>query len=235
MPFDRKYDELYGTIKEELTNLSLLCYRDDEIIGTEPFMNKVITNILLARYVIVIITDYRPNVLYELGIAHSFKDIQNVLIIVEKDAKLKSPIHQNMADISHLTYIEYDVNNLIQLRSKIKKFIEENKTYADFQDALNSRNLIKNLSENENKYIEYLQSKLTNKLSLVTSIILHNLDNLSIDEVENILILFENIIQQAYLDHKEDYIDSILIIYSEVLGSCSLFQSAVSEVFLNRF
>lgn len=26
MPFDSKYDELYGTIKEELTNLSFVCY-----------------------------------------------------------------------------------------------------------------------------------------------------------------------------------------------------------------
>lgn len=234
MPFDSKYDELYGTIKEELTNLSFVCYRDDEIPGTEPFMNKVITNILLSQFVIVVLSDFRPNVLYELGITHTFKDIQNVLIIIEKNSHFKDSIHGKSSDISHLTYVEYDPNNLIKLKANIRKFINENKTFSDFQDALKIRGLIANLSENENDFIEYLHSKLKNKVNLITCILLREAREIQREDIESVFILFESIIQQAYYEHNEQYIHPVLITYADILCSCANLNSSITEVFFVR-
>lgn len=234
MPFDDKYDELYGTIKEELTNLSFVCFRDDEIPGTEPFMNKVITNILLAQFVIVVLSDFRPNVLYELGITHTFKDIQNVLIIIEKNSQFKDSIHGKSSDLSHLTYIEYDPNNLIQLKANIRKFINENKTFSDFQDALKNRGLISNVSDNENDFVEYLHGKLKNKINLVTRILLRETGEISREDIESIFIQFESIIQQAYYEHNEQYIHPILIVYADVLCSSTNLNSSITEVFCLR-
>ena len=234
MPFDSKYDELYGTIKEELTNLSFVCFRDDEIPGAEPFMNKVLTNILVSQFVIVVLTDYRPNVLYELGITHTFKDIQNVLIIMEKNSKFNNGINTKSSDISHLTYVEYDTNNLLQLKSNIRKFINENRSYSDFQDALKTRGLIANLSENENDFIEYLRIKLKDNINLVTAILLRETSELTKDEIEHVFILFESIIQQAYYEHNEQYIHPILLVYADVLCACSNLNSSLAEVFLIR-
>ncbi len=46
-----------------------------------------------------------PNVFYELGISHSFKEAQNIIILKQQGSKVPF-------DITHLTYIEYDPNNV---------------------------------------------------------------------------------------------------------------------------
>ena len=121
MPFSEEYDKLYGIIKDTLLQKGISCFRDDEILGSQPFMNKVITEILKSRYLIVILTDYRPNVVYELGIAHCFKDIQNVLILIDEKSKLNESIHDSASDLSHLTYVEYNINNSSMIRDPTPK------------------------------------------------------------------------------------------------------------------
>ncbi len=234
MPFDKTYDELYGTIKEELNNLSFICLRDDEITGAEPFINKVLTNILISQFVIVVLTDFRPNVLYELGITHTFKDIQNVLLIVEKDSSLKNSIHERSSDISHLTYIEYDPNNLIKLRAEIRKFISKNKNYSDFQNVLKTRGLVSIITENNNDFIEYLYNKLATNINIVIDLLLRDIGDFSSADIEKIYILFENIIENAYNEHNDQYINPILMIYADIICSCSNMNSSVSDVYLNR-
>ena len=99
MPFKKEYDYIYGTLKESLQNNGYIVNRADEIAGSKSIMNKILTEILRAQYIVVDLTGYNPNVFYELGISHSFKDAKNILLIRQKDEKIPF-------DISHLTYIE---------------------------------------------------------------------------------------------------------------------------------
>lgn len=159
MPFNERYDKLYATIKDELSNLKIVCNRDDEISGNQPFMNKVLTEIIKSRFIIVILTDYRPNVLYELGIVHCFKDVKNVLLLIEKNSQVSQPITNNVSDISHLSYYEYDIKNLIQVKSYITEFISANKCTSDFYDFLIQKKILNNLNDSNSDFITYIEEK----------------------------------------------------------------------------
>lgn len=87
MPFDKIFDLVYGTIKNELQDNGYICNRADEICGSKPIMNKILTEILKSQYIIADLTNLNPNVFYELGIAHTFKDAQNILLIKQKGFK----------------------------------------------------------------------------------------------------------------------------------------------------
>ena len=113
MPFDKIFDLIYGTIKSELQDNGYICNRADEIHGSYPIMNKILTEILKSQYIIADLTNLNPNVFYELGIAHTFKDAQNILLIKQK--QFKCPF-----DITHLTYIEYDAEGGNLAASKIR-------------------------------------------------------------------------------------------------------------------
>lgn len=230
MPFDKKYDILYGTIKQELLEMGLLCFRDDEIPGNAPFMNKVITEILRSRYVIVILSDYRPNVLYELGIAHTFKEIQNVLLINEHGSHFTDGIHSSASDISHLTYIEYDPQNLMLLTSQIRQFIESNKYIADFYEILNIKGII-NLVTEASDFSQYIQSLLGDRTTTVTQVL--SGDKIKEKTYENLIFKLEEILRQAVTDKQLDWVDGIIKLYCELLISGSDFCCA--EAFCNNF
>lgn len=97
MPFKDELDLMYGIVKKQLSNAGYLCNRVDEIPGSTPIINKILTEILRSRYIIADLTDCNPNVFYELGIAHSFKDASNIIIL--KQSGTKVPF-----DVTHLTY-----------------------------------------------------------------------------------------------------------------------------------
>lgn len=64
MPFSPEFDYIYGTIKKDLNENGLICNRADEIAGSKPILNKILTEILKSRYIIADLTDYNPNVFY---------------------------------------------------------------------------------------------------------------------------------------------------------------------------
>ncbi len=230
MPFSIEHDKLYGVIKDTLSDLGINCYRDDEIFGPQPFMNKVITEILRSRYLIVILTDYRPNVLYELGIAHCFKDIQNILILIEKKSKMIASIHEQAADLSHLTYVEYDINNTLMVRSNIREFVQKNESTFDFQEFLYEKGIIAAVTENTNDFIIYIKEKFNSDFSVLTELLLGR--NISSSEKEKIL---ESCNSELYeqIDNNGIYIDIMLKVFAECLIASS--DSIVSGQYVQGF
>lgn len=234
MPFNKEYDKLYGIIKDTLYDIGINCLRDDEIFGPQPFMNKVITEILRSRYVIVILTSYRPNVLYELGIAHCFKDVQNVLILKDKNTS----VYDEAADLSHLTYVEYDENNGSMIRSNIREFINKNKFTFDFQEFLFEHGLISIITENTNDFIPYIEDRFGDKFSCLIDLLLKN----RIDESEKEIILEQcSLALYHQIDTNGMYIDVMLKLFAECLIAindlnCSekYVQSFISDEFIRE-
>lgn len=130
MPFQEKFDSIYGIIKDMLIDYGYICNRADELTGSKPIINKILTEILKAQYIVVDLTDCNPNVFYELGITHTFKDAQNVLLLKQKNSNVPF-------DITHLQYREYNPTNPKQLVSIIREFISNNKYISEFYEALN--------------------------------------------------------------------------------------------------
>ncbi len=214
MPFDPVYLNLYESIKKELSLLNIKCFRDDEITGTQPFMNKVLTEILKSRFIIVILTDYRPNVLYELGIAHCFKDVQNVMLLIEKDSKFKSSVHETASDLSHLSYVEYDKGNISIICDEVRKFINKGKSSSDFQEFLFDKGILQYISENNNDYLCYIEEKLNTLFPAFTDMLVKNDTDVITQKIiaeQCRELLYEQIEQSG------EYIDLILKIYAEIL------------------
>lgn len=218
MPFSEEYDKLYGVIKDTLLNKNINCFRDDEILGTQPFMNKVITEILRSRYLIVILTDYRPNVLYELGIAHCFKDVQNVLILIDKQSKLHSSIHDFASDLSHLTYTEYDINNISMIRSNIREFVEKSGPTFDLQDFLFEKGIISVITENTNDFISYIKEEFNDDFCILTDILMKR--EVPNHQKEKILEKCNNELYKQ-IDSNSRFIELMIKLFSETLMAVS--------------
>src|SRR4051812_16600522 len=132
MPFSEEFDMIYGQIKKSLHDNGYVCNRADEILGSKPIMNKILNEILRANYIIADLTSQNPNVFYELGIAHTFKDAQNIILITQRVSDIPF-------DIRHINNIIYEVNNMKYLTSSIIQTLNENKYVFYFQEALQQR------------------------------------------------------------------------------------------------
>ena len=213
MPFHSDFDLVYGTIKKELNDFGLICNRVDEIGGSTPIINKIITQIISSQYIVVDLSRYNPNVFYELGIAHTFKDARNILLIKQKEDKVPF-------DITHLTYIEYDKDNLRLLTAIIKKFISENKSISSFYDALIICGIINIVDENSNQHIEYLQKSLGPNLSTAVEL-LNGTPDMQSKDIENLLEHFQKITYQILKEHDASAVFYTLKIYFELLCKSS--------------
>ena len=104
MPFTGELTEIYMTlIKPTVENneLGLVCKRADDIKSTRAIMQDIWKSICEARLIIADLTGLNPNVMYELGVAHTLG--KETLIIYRKDENIKFPF-----DLAHIRRIEYE-------------------------------------------------------------------------------------------------------------------------------
>lgn len=71
MPFEARFDAVYGALGEAVDAAGLECRRADDIWENDHIMDDVISLIWRARVVISDLSTKNPNVFYETGIAHS--------------------------------------------------------------------------------------------------------------------------------------------------------------------
>ncbi len=114
------------TIKSLCDELKSDIKRADEIFDEEQnVVSKIIENIKKSNFIIVDLTLLRPNVLYELGIAHCL-DPKRTLLITQGISDDEIPF-----DISNYDRFEYDLkldeDERRSLRSKIKTLIDYHK------------------------------------------------------------------------------------------------------------
>lgn len=104
MPFTGELTEIYITlIKPTVENkeFGLVCKRADDIKSNKAIMQDIWKSICEARLIIADLTGLNPNVMYELGVAHTLG--KETLIIYRKDENIKFPF-----DIAHIRRIEYE-------------------------------------------------------------------------------------------------------------------------------
>ena len=94
--FDRPFRNL---IIPTLNKLGLKCIRADSIFAPQPFMEKIWTQINESALILADVTSGNPNVLYELGVAHT---LGKPIIIVTQD-----PVYVP-TDLKAIEFIKYD-------------------------------------------------------------------------------------------------------------------------------
>lgn len=214
MPFSSDFDLIYGTIKSKLNNEGFICNRADEIAGSTPILSKILNEISKSQYIIVDLTNSNPNVYYELGIAHTLKEARNVLLIKQKS--YKAPF-----DISHLTYIEYEPQNLLLLGSQILNFLNSAKETNTLYEALNLHNIISFIDENNNETIEFIQNEAAAIVPLLSKILLREIKVIDNGEIKELLKSYDEIISKAVLLKNQKLLSEILDIIYEVFVELS--------------
>ena len=208
MPFDSKFDIVYGSVKDALEIAGYNCVRADDISGSTAIMNKILQEMLSAQFVIADLSTSNANVFYELGIAHSFKDAKNVIIIKGKDEKCPF-------DLTHLSYIEYSLNNLKYLTSSIIKYLNDAKYISDFYEMLNLKGIINLISDNTEDFVGYMLSNFDKYITNITEILLGNNDYKS-DKLNELLIELEKHIIELYRTKVFNIIPGIVKILRDV-------------------
>ncbi|MDP2691093.1 MAG: hypothetical protein Q8O95_01650 [bacterium] len=102
MPFEKKLTKNYKSIiKPTVESKDLICRRADDFKTNKVVLNDIWKALCEARIVIADLTSLNPNVMYELGIAHTLGK-ETIMIYQKKTPEPKFPF-----DISHIRRIEY--------------------------------------------------------------------------------------------------------------------------------
>lgn len=105
MPFTTELTEIYqNSVKPTVENaaLNLVCRRADDIKSNKAIIQDIWKSICEARIIIADMTDLNPNVMYELGIAHTLGK-ETILLYQKNEIQIKFPF-----DLSHIRRIEYE-------------------------------------------------------------------------------------------------------------------------------
>lgn len=213
MPFSEEFDGIYGAIKQCLNDAGFICNRADEIAGSTPILTKILNEIMKSQYIIVDLTNSNPNVFYELGIAHTIKEARNVLLLKQKDYKVPF-------DINHLTYTEYNPNNLKFLTASIRSFLNESKSKNVFYEALNQHGIINYIDENNNDFIEILLEKLDDEdVICLTNILLNESKDIAPEMISKSMLNLRSIVAQELNNRNYDMVSRLLNVYYEEIRS----------------
>lgn len=219
MPFNEKFDSIYGHIKKALNENGYICNRADEISSSTPIMNTILNEILRSHFVISDLTNQNPNVFYELGVAHTFKDAQNTILITQK-------VEDIPFDLRHIYNIVYDPNNIKYLTSSIVNALRENKSLMGFNEALQQKNIINVINDNQEEFVNLLQEKLSDLLPLATNVLCNQINEISETDIETYFERLIHIINQILNDRNYSFINGVLKVLYESVVSCSRFAVA---------
>lgn len=130
MPFQPEFDAVYQSIRHSLWSVGISVQRADQAYGPH-IMENILNGIRDAEYVIVDITGCSPNVMYELGIAHTVKPANRVFIISQNPEEGRLPFNI----VYHNTILYNVVNGLDHLKAALKERIVNDRTHR-IQDRL---------------------------------------------------------------------------------------------------
>lgn len=216
MPFEDSFDMVYGNIKKALNNNGFVCNRSDEIQANKPIMNKILNEIMKAHYIIADLTQQNANVFYELGIAHTFKDPQNIILISQNRNDIPF-------DIRHISNIIYDPENPKYLTSNILKGLEESNYLFGFYEALQQKGILSIIHDNKDEFIDYLQIGLVELVPIATLILANETQELENQDIERYMARLIKIINDAINEHKSGFLSGIMKVMFESLSTCSRF------------
>ncbi|UCE75325.1 MAG: hypothetical protein JSV56_06395 [Methanomassiliicoccales archaeon] len=120
MAEDPELEKTYQIIKDECKKADINAIRIDEIHSSAKVDEKVLEHIDDSEYLIVDLTNERPNVYYELGYAHGHgKKFENIILLARKG----TPLHFDIRNMSTIFYKDHK-----HLRKELNKRLKAIKT-----------------------------------------------------------------------------------------------------------
>jgi len=216
MPFNEEMSIIYGEILQVCLELKISCVRDSDIFNSRVIMDNILDGISTSELIIVDLSQKNPNVYYELGIAHSIRDENSVVLLSQN-------IDESPFDIKHRSILEYNKLNLPKFKNDLKKRIEINKYSSRKRQFLKTYLKNNRVSESEIQLFLEVSSRISkSKVDLIY-----------------------NLLKNNDLDYKESDIDSLNSYFAQlddynggiISSSSSLFKMLVfsSDLILNSY
>lgn len=216
MPFQKEFENIYGEICQTCIDLKMDCKRADEIFSNRAIMETILEKIATSEIIIADLTEKNPNVYYEVGIAHSLRDQDAVILITQS-------IESSPFDINHRSILIYDQRNLIKFRSDLKRRIIFSRSISKKKEFFKSFLLNNSIKKHEvDSFIDVSDKLSQRKLEIIYDLINVSRKEYQAEEVESLYDFFTQLEEyQAGLIKK-----SALLLKLEVY---------TSPILLNKF
>lgn len=214
MPYNDKCNSTYAHLSDALRKHDYTPIRVDFIPSSQTIMHNVLEELTTSNYVIVDISGENPNVFYELGIAHVFKDVRNVILIKDKDTKAPT-------DITHIRYTEYSKENYMLLEETIIKMLEEMSYITELELALSGVGLI-NAADDTDYIFSVLENGLNREqLSIITKVLTNDTRSVTESDMLDVYNATEKMLSVLVLNnHDKRIIDVFFSLYATLLVNC---------------
>lgn len=177
MPIRPEFDLPLGVITDVCNTLGIKARRADDIARQDFIMSNILDGIAKSEIVIVDITGNNPNVFYELGIAHTLRTRQTIIIITQDEDVSRSPF-----DIRHWSILQYDIKNIPLFRAALKEKIKDCRNYVDYEEYIFS--LLKSYAFEGNlihDFINYSKQICEKDLQFICNILIENTNPIQCD------------------------------------------------------
>lgn len=178
MPFRDSFDGVYGIIRKVCLDSGIICNRADDIFDNKPIIGNILYGITTSEIVIADLTDKNPNVYYEVGIAHSLRDQDSIILMTQN-------INDVPFDIKHWPILIYDLQNLplfkTQLREKLEYCRSISRRKSNISDFLRHRGIP---VEDIHQLIEKAELLSSKKTEIVYRLLAGKFDNSTVSKSE---------------------------------------------------
>lgn len=165
MPFDPSFDWVYENIQTVCDNIGVRAIRADNLFGTAPIIENILQEIHTSEIIIADLTGKNANVFYEVGIAHTLRDCNSIILLAQH-------IDDIPFDLRHLSVILYSSRNKSDFEEKLKNTIVTSRlNYSSdvfVKQLLSAYNYSTELIES---FINYLKQKYQSKYTLLVSVL----------------------------------------------------------------
>lgn len=135
MQYTTASKRFYNAVSKELSKKGIVCVREDECTEHGLVMADVIQKIKSSEYIVADISSRSGNVFYELGLAHCYKKMRNVIIII----KYKTP---PIFDLNGYRYISYKSTKPAELAKQLAEIILGDRTQNNLLKQLCNYDII---------------------------------------------------------------------------------------------
>lgn len=116
MPFHRRFNKIYATIKMACDKAEYACFRSDEPFVPGNILKQILKMITSAEIIVAVLDGKNPNVFYEIGLAHSL----GKTVILIGNAQKPEDISFDLKSERLLLYNSYG-----DLQQKLTKCLKE--------------------------------------------------------------------------------------------------------------
>ena len=165
MPFDAAYDWVYESIKYVCDKISVKAIRADNMFGSVPIIENILQKIHSSEIIIADLTGRNANVFYEVGIAHTLRDRNSIILLAQH-------IDDIPFDLRHLNVILYSPSNKSKFKEKLKNTIVTSRlNYSSDEYVKQLLSAYNYSSELIDSFISFLKKNYQSKYTLLVSVL----------------------------------------------------------------